>query len=209
MCFKGIYTPSPCKSLSVPDQLLTLSVPDQLLTPLQFWVIGGTSSHLAAVWQGILKVVFRVDSKFTLTQKDLGDIDDEFAELYIFRWTWLILPPIAIIFVNCLGIAIGVTRELVKVVPSWGDLFGKLAFSGWVLIHLYPFAKGLMGRRNRIPPYVWLVLGAMFIGLGIGYTTFFTVTGVAGGTPDSSAASSATSGAAAGSAYANGLYYGP
>jgi hypothetical protein len=95
------------------------------------------------------------------------------------------------------------------VVPSWGDLFGKLAFSGWVLIHLYPFAKGLMGRRNRIPPYVWLVLGAMFIGLGIGYTTFFTVTGVAGGTPDSSAASSATSGAAAGSAYANGLYYGP
>lgn len=160
------------------------------------------------MWQGLLKVIFRVDSKFTLTQKDLGDVDDEFAELYIFRWTWLIIPPIAIVFVNLLGIAIGITRELAKTVPSWGDLFGKLAFSGWVLIHLYPFAKGLMGRRNRIPPYVWLVLGAMLIGLGIGYTTFFSVSGIADKTP-SSATDPTAGGAYAGSAYANGLYYGP
>lgn len=50
----------------------------------QFWVIGGTSAHLAAVLQGLLKVLAGVDTAFTLTAKDGGEGGD-FAELYSFR----------------------------------------------------------------------------------------------------------------------------
>jgi cellulose synthase A len=35
----------------------------------QFWVIGGVSAHLLAVLQGLVKVVFRVDTNFTVTSK--------------------------------------------------------------------------------------------------------------------------------------------
>ncbi|KAL4627182.1 hypothetical protein ACB092_05G149500 [Castanea dentata] len=43
-----------------------------------------------------------------------------------------------------------------------GDLpsFGKVFLAFWVILHLYPFLKGLMGRQNRTPTIVvlWSVL---------------------------------------------------
>uniref|UniRef100_M8BBN9 Cellulose synthase n=1 Tax=Aegilops tauschii TaxID=37682 RepID=M8BBN9_AEGTA len=71
----------------------------------QFWVIGGVSAHLFAVFQGLLK--------------------------------------------------------------SWGPLFGKLFFAFWVIVHLYPFLKGLLGRQNRTPTIVivWSILLASIISL--------------------------------------------
>ncbi|CAL1393122.1 unnamed protein product [Linum trigynum] len=63
----------------------------------QFWLIGGTSAHLAAVLQGLLKVVAGIEISFTLTSKSGGDdVDDEFADLYIVKWTSLMTPPIVI-----------------------------------------------------------------------------------------------------------------
>lgn len=46
-------------------------------------------------------------------------------------------------------------------------LIGKLAFSFWVLIHLYPFGKGLMGKRNKAPTLVlvWSVLLVIVVAL--------------------------------------------
>lgn len=46
-------------------------------------------------------------------------------------------------------------------------LGGKMVFSFWVLIHLYPFAKGLMGKRNRAPTIVvvWAVLLVVTVAL--------------------------------------------
>ena len=46
----------------------------------QFWVIGGVSAHLFAVFQGLLKVLAGVETNFTVTSKS-GD-DEEYAELY-------------------------------------------------------------------------------------------------------------------------------
>ncbi|MED6217895.1 Cellulose synthase A catalytic subunit 1 [UDP-forming] [Stylosanthes scabra] len=48
----------------------------------QFWVIGGTSAHLFAVFQGLLKVLAGIDTNFTVTSK-ASDEDGEFAELYV------------------------------------------------------------------------------------------------------------------------------
>ncbi|XP_057483592.1 cellulose synthase-like protein D5 [Actinidia eriantha] len=135
----------------------------------QFWLIGGTSAHLAAVFQGLLKVIAGVDISFTLTSKSAvpEDGDDEFAELHEFRFTFLMIPPITIILVNMTAIAVGVFRTLYSPFPQWSKLLGGVFFSFWVLAHLYPFAKGLMGRRGKIPTivYLWSTLLCIVISL--------------------------------------------
>ncbi|KAG6554205.1 hypothetical protein Mapa_004121 [Marchantia paleacea] len=134
----------------------------------QFWVIGGTSAHLAAVMQGLLKVIAGVEISFTLTSKSGGDdIDDEFADLHVVKWTFLMIPPITIMLVNIIAIAVAVSRTLYSTIPQWSKLVGGVFFSIWVLTHLYPFAKGLMGRRGRTPTivYVWAGLLAIVISL--------------------------------------------
>ncbi|KVH95185.1 cellulose synthase-like protein D3 [Cynara cardunculus var. scolymus] len=133
----------------------------------QFWLIGGTSAHLAAVLQGLLKVVAGIEISFTLTSKSGGDEDDEFADLYIIKWTSLMIPPIVIMMTNLIAIAVGVSRTIYSAIPQWSRLLGGVFFSFWVLTHLYPFAKGLMGRRGRTPTivFVWSGLIAITISL--------------------------------------------
>ncbi|KAI5424956.1 cellulose synthase-like protein D5 [Lathyrus oleraceus] len=135
----------------------------------QFWLIGGTSAHPAAVLQGLLKVVAGVDISFTLTSKSATpeDGEDEFADLYIVKWSFLMVPPITIMMVNTIAIAVGVARTLYSPFPQWSRLVGGLFFSIWVLCHLYPFAKGLLGRRGKVPTiiYVWSGLLSIIISL--------------------------------------------
>nr|GME00064.1 cellulose synthase-like protein D3 [Ipomoea batatas] len=134
----------------------------------QFWLIGGTSAHLAAVLQGLLKVIAGIEISFTLTSKSAGDDnDDEFADLYIIKWSSLMIPPITIMMINLIAIAVGFSRTIYSSIPQWSRLLGGVFFSFWVLAHLYPFAKGLMGRRGRTPTivFVWSGLIAITISL--------------------------------------------
>ncbi|CAI5496803.1 unnamed protein product [Closterium sp. Naga37s-1] len=134
----------------------------------QFWVIGGTSAHFAAVMQGLLKVVAGVEVHFTLTSKASQDMEDELAELYTVRWTWLFLIPLTIIIVNAFAILAGVAHAInnwqstdstisgyghpIKAPTSnadqIGQLVGQVFFSVWVLLHLYPFTKPAMDARR-------------------------------------------------------------
>ncbi|CAI5516594.1 unnamed protein product [Closterium sp. Naga37s-1] len=153
----------------------------------QFWVIGGTSAHFAAVMQGLLKVVAGVEVHFTLTSKASQDMEDELAELYTVRWTWLFLIPLTIIIVNAFAILAGVAHAInnwqstdssisgyghpIKAPTSnadqIGQLVGQVFFSVWVLLHLYPFTKGLMGRSSSMPTLVivWAMLLAIVLSL--------------------------------------------
>ncbi|GJT23691.1 cellulose synthase-like protein D3 [Tanacetum coccineum] len=134
----------------------------------QFWLIGGTSTHLAAVLQGLLKVVARIEISFTLTSKSGGDDNhDEFADLYIIKWSSLMIPPIVIMMVNLIAIAVGVSRTVFSQKPQWSRLLGGVFFSFWVLAHLYPFSKGPIGRRGTTPTivFVWAGLIASTISL--------------------------------------------
>ncbi|GMH28183.1 hypothetical protein Nepgr_030026 [Nepenthes gracilis] len=134
----------------------------------QFWLIGGTSAHLAAVLQGLLKVVAGIEISFTLTSKSGGDdADDEFSDLYIVKWTSLMIPPIVIMMTNLIGIAVGFSRTIYSTVPQWSRLIGGVFFSFWVLAHLYPFAKGLMGRRGRTPTVVFVWSGLLAITISL------------------------------------------
>ncbi|KAK6143965.1 hypothetical protein DH2020_020785 [Rehmannia glutinosa] len=131
----------------------------------QFWVIGGVSAHLFAVFQGLLKVLAGVDTNFTVTAKAADDA--EFGELYLFKWTTLLIPPTTLIILNMVGVVAGISGAINNGYGSWGPLFGKLFFAFWVIVHLYPFLKGLMGRQNRTPTIVvlWSILLASIFSL--------------------------------------------
>ncbi|KAI4335529.1 hypothetical protein L6164_014167 [Bauhinia variegata] len=131
----------------------------------QFWVISSVSAHLFAIVQGFLKSLTRVDMNFIIMSK--APDDGEFRELYAFRWTALIVPPTTIIIINLVGIVAGMTDAINSGEHSWGMLLGKLFFSFWVIVHLYPFLKGLMGRQNRTPTLIviWSVLLASIFSL--------------------------------------------
>jgi cellulose synthase A len=132
----------------------------------QFWVIGGTSAHLFAVFQGLLKVLAGIDTNFTVTSKATDD-EGDFSELYVFKWTSLLIPPTTVLVINLVGIVAGVSYAINSGYQSWGPLFGKLFFSIWVILHLYPFLKGLMGKQNRTPTIVivWSILLASIFSL--------------------------------------------
>jgi cellulose synthase A len=132
----------------------------------QFWVIGGISAHLFAVFQGLLKVLAGIDTSFTVTSK-ATDEEGDFAELYMFKWTTLLIPPTTILIINLVGVVAGISYAINSGYQSWGPLFGKLFFAFWVIVHLYPFLKGLMGRQNRTPTIVvvWAILLASIFSL--------------------------------------------
>ncbi|KAK7833569.1 cellulose synthase a catalytic subunit 7 [udp-forming] [Quercus suber] len=131
----------------------------------QFWVIGGISAHLFAVVQGLLKVLAGIDTNFTVTSKSADD--EDFGELYAFKWTTLLIPPTTVLIINLVGVVAGISDAINNGYQSWGPLFGKLFFAFWVIVHLYPFLKGLMGRQNRTPTIVviWSILLASIFSL--------------------------------------------
>ncbi|GAA0143669.1 DNA-binding transcription factor [Lithospermum erythrorhizon] len=129
----------------------------------QFWVIGGVSAHLFALFQGLLKVLAGVDTNFTVTSK--GGDDGEFSDLYLFKWTSLLIPPTTLLIINAIGVIVGVADAVNNGYDSWGPLFGRLFFAFWVIVHLYPFLKGLLGKQNRTPTIVvvWSILLASIL----------------------------------------------
>ncbi|XP_071741762.1 cellulose synthase A catalytic subunit 5 [UDP-forming]-like [Rutidosis leptorrhynchoides] len=131
----------------------------------QFWVIGGVSSHLFALFQGLLKVLAGVNTNFTVTSK--GGDDGDFAELYIFKWTSLLIPPLTLLIFNLVGVVVGISDAISNGYESWGPLFGKLFFATWVILHLYPFLKGVMGKQKNVPTIiiVWSILLASILTL--------------------------------------------
>ncbi|XP_050215996.1 cellulose synthase-like protein D1 [Mercurialis annua] len=134
----------------------------------QFWVIGGTSAHFVAVLQGLLKVVAGIEISFKLTSKSVGeDVDDAYADLFMVKWTSLFIMPLAIILCNLIAIIIGLSRTIYSVIPQWSKLIGGCFFSFWVLAHMYPFVKGLLGRRGKVPTiiYVWSGLLSITVSL--------------------------------------------
>ncbi|WOG82027.1 hypothetical protein DCAR_0101186 [Daucus carota subsp. sativus] len=138
---------------------------DDLWRNEQFWVIGGVSAHLFALVQGLLKVLAGVNTSFTVTSK--GGDDGEFSELYLFKWTSLLLPPLLLLIFNIVGVLVGISDAITNGYESWGPLFGRLFFAIWVIVHLYPFLKGMMGKQSGVPTIivVWSILLASIFSL--------------------------------------------
>ncbi|KAK8577937.1 hypothetical protein V6N13_076613 [Hibiscus sabdariffa] len=118
----------------------------------QFWVIGGVSSHLFALFQGLQKVLADVNTSFTVTSKVVDD--GEFSKLYLFKWTSLLIPPTTLLIINIFGVVVGISDAINNGYDSWGLLFGAIFFAIWVIIHLYPFLKGLLRKQDRMPTII-------------------------------------------------------
>ncbi|GJN16553.1 hypothetical protein PR202_gb03572 [Eleusine coracana subsp. coracana] len=134
----------------------------------QFWLISGTSAHLYAVVQGLLKVMAGIEISFTLTAKAAADDNEDiYADLYVVKWSSLLIPPITIGMINIIAIAFAFARTVYSENPRWGKFIGGGFFSFWVLAHLYPFAKGLMGRRGKTPTIVFVWSGLISITISL------------------------------------------
>ncbi|KAG5250712.1 CesA7A family protein [Salix suchowensis] len=131
----------------------------------QFWVIGGASAHLFALFQGLLKVLAGVNTNFTVTSKAADD--GEFSDLYLFKWTSLLIPPMTLLIINIIGVVVGISDAINNGYETWGPLFGRLFFALWVIVHLYPFLKGWLGKQDRLPTIivVWSILLASVLTL--------------------------------------------
>ncbi|KAL0316535.1 UNVERIFIED_CONTAM: Cellulose synthase A catalytic subunit [UDP-forming] [Sesamum radiatum] len=84
----------------------------------QFWVIGGVSAHLFAVIQGLLKILAGIDTNFTVTSK--ASDDEDFGELYAFKWTTLLIPPTTILIINLVGVVAGISDAI-----KWVSIMGS------------------------------------------------------------------------------------
>lgn len=109
-----------------------------------------------------------IEISFTLTSKSSGDDNDDiYAELYLVKWTSLMIPPIVIAMVNIIAMVVAFSRTVYSTVPQWSKFIGGAFFSFWVMAHLYPFAKGLMGRRGKTPTIVFVWAGLIAITLSL------------------------------------------
>ncbi|KAL1831368.1 hypothetical protein ACET3Z_001019 [Daucus carota] len=128
----------------------------------QFWVIGGVSSHLFALFQCLLRVLAGVNANLTLTSRGGAN-----GEHYVFKWTSLLIPPTTLLVLNTIGVVIGISDAINNGYAAWGPLFAKLFFAFWVIAHLYPFLKGLLGKQDRMPTIVmvWSILLASIVTL--------------------------------------------
>ncbi|KAJ4805181.1 Cellulose synthase family protein [Rhynchospora pubera] len=133
----------------------------------QFWMIGGTSAHIIAILRGIVKLITGTDISFAPALKSGQNNEEELADLYVVKWTFLMVLPITIMMTNVVAITVGITREIFREKHSWGKLIGGVCFSIWVLVHLFPFAKDLVGRRGKTPTIVFIWSGLIAITIAL------------------------------------------
>ncbi|KAI0488868.1 hypothetical protein KFK09_028707 [Dendrobium nobile] len=110
----------------------------------------------------------RIEISFKLTSKSTVEGNkDIYVDLYIIKSTSLMIPPIMIMMVNLISIAFSFVRTIYNDIPQWSKLMGGAFFSFWVLAHMYPFAKGLMGRRGKTSTIVFVWSGLIAITLSL------------------------------------------
>ncbi|OEL17364.1 putative mixed-linked glucan synthase 7 [Dichanthelium oligosanthes] len=126
----------------------------------QFWMVSATSAYLAAVAQVALKVAVGKEISFNLTSKRRATssgagVKERFAELYAVRWTVLMVPPAVVLAMNVTSMAAAIEGGRWRKGPA---AVLAMAFNAWVVMHLYPFALGLVGRWSKtLSPLLLLV----------------------------------------------------
>ncbi|KAK8952247.1 putative cellulose synthase A catalytic subunit 9 [UDP-forming] [Platanthera zijinensis] len=123
----------------------------------QLWVISTASSHLFALFRGIIEVMLGIKAKSLQT---CAGSDRDSREQYKSGWSILLIPPMTILILNIIGVVSGISNAINGNYDSWSPLFGKVLFAIWVIIHLYPCLGGMMGNQNRVPTIVvvWSIL---------------------------------------------------
>jgi len=149
----------------------------------QFYMIGATGVYPAAVLHSLLRLVGLKGIPFKLTSKLVsasgGGVaaGERFAELYQVQWTPLLVPTVLVIAVNVAAIGVAVGRA-----AAFGWSFAQVAgaasgllFNVWVLLLLYPFALGIMGRWSKRTYLLFVLLVAMLVIIASAYVAVLAV----------------------------------
>ncbi|KAL6657843.1 hypothetical protein ACP70R_005623 [Stipagrostis hirtigluma subsp. patula] len=149
----------------------------------QFYIIGATAVYPLAVWHIVLKLILRGKGvSFKLTAKQATSATTEkFAELYEVQWAPLLIPTIVVIAVNVGAIGTAIGRAVVggwSALQMVGASLG-LVFNVWVLLLIYPFALGIMGRWSKRPYILFIFFVVAFILVAVVYVAIHALrTGV-------------------------------
>ncbi|PWZ15869.1 Mixed-linked glucan synthase 2 [Zea mays] len=142
----------------------------------QFYMIGATGVYPTAVLYMALKLVTGKGIHFRLTSKQTEACSggDKFADLYVVRWVPLLVPTIAVLAVNVAAVGVAVGKA-----ATWGLLTRHaqhallgMVFNVWILVLLYPFALGVMGRWGKRPAILFGVLVMAIGAVAVVYISF-------------------------------------
>ncbi|VAH29135.1 unnamed protein product [Triticum turgidum subsp. durum] len=141
----------------------------------QFYMIGATGVYPTAVLYMALKLVTGKGIYFRLTSKQTDACsNDKFADLYTVRWVPLLLPTIVVLVVNVAAVGAAIGKA-----AAWGFftdqarhvLLGML-FNVWIIVLLYPFALGIMGKWGKRPVILFVMLVMAIGAVALVYVTF-------------------------------------
>ncbi|VAH14763.1 unnamed protein product [Triticum turgidum subsp. durum] len=137
------------------------------LTPLdwfrneQFYIIGTTGVYPMAMLHIILRSLGIKGVSFKLTAKKLtSGTRERLAELYDVQWVPLLVPTVVVMAVNVAAIGAAAGKAIAgrwSAAQVAGAASG-LVFNVWMLLLLYPFALGIMGRWSKRPYILFIVL---------------------------------------------------
>jgi 1,4-beta-D-xylan synthase len=145
----------------------------------QFYMIGATGVYPAAVLHSLLRIVGLRGLPFKLTSKPPGGggARERFAELYDVQWAPLLVPTVVVIAVNvaAIGAAIGRAAAGRWTLAQLAGAAGGLLFNAWVLLLLYPFALGIMGRWSKRPYLLFVLLVVALAAIASAYVAVLAV----------------------------------
>ncbi|PUZ72426.1 hypothetical protein GQ55_2G393300 [Panicum hallii var. hallii] len=147
----------------------------------QFYMIGATGVYPAAVLHSLLRLVGLKGLPFKLTSKPQsasgGEAKERFAELYEVQWAPLLVPTVVVIAVNvaAIGAAAGRVAAGGWSLAQIAGAAGGLLFNAWVLLLLYPFALGIMGRWSKRPYLLFVLLVTALAAIASAYVALLAV----------------------------------
>ncbi|XP_047079501.1 probable mixed-linked glucan synthase 9 [Lolium rigidum] len=129
----------------------------------QFYIIGTTGVYPMALLHILLRSLGLKGVSFKLTAKKLtGGKRERLAELYDVQWVPLLAPTVVVIAVNVAAIGAAAGKAIAgrwSAAQVAGASTG-LVFNVWMLLLLYPFALGIMGRWSKRPYILFALLAA-------------------------------------------------
>ncbi|CAL5086220.1 unnamed protein product [Urochloa decumbens] len=147
----------------------------------QFFMVGATGVYPAAVLHSLLRLVGLKGLPFKLTAKPQSSgaaaARERFAEVYEVQWAPLLVPTVVVIAVNvaAVGAALGRAAAGGWSLPQLAATAGGMLFNAWVLLLLYPFALGIMGRWSKRPYLLFVLLVVTLAAIASAYVALLPV----------------------------------
>ncbi|VAH29130.1 probable mixed-linked glucan synthase 8 isoform X1 [Triticum urartu] len=132
----------------------------------QFYIIGATAVYPTAVFHIVLKLFGLKGVSFKLTAKQVASsTSDKFAELYAVQWAPMLIPTMVVIAVNVCAIGASIGKAIVGgwSLMQMADAGLGLVFNAWILVLIYPFALGMIGRWSKRPYILFILFVIVFI----------------------------------------------